>query len=172
MRVCNLKAAWRQSLHGRINSLLQDLSQLAPHPDRPDHKGPVFLSNHSSYTKPASYDGMLGSIMLENFLGAAFAEVANNNSDTMGGAVAACAFKNADVLELFSEYLEDRGEDKGEGQGTFARVKWQKTRDAFNLSAQDESRAAFEAGLPKRHKIESALAHYTRLLDLPAPAFA
>jgi hypothetical protein len=180
--VCNKNSRdQRQSLECVVSGLVRELEKLAPHPASP---APVSLPHHPLLSKTADYDSTLGMLMAENFLASAFLGAANQNDvsssasafDSLGAPALALDWSNA--IDAASEYLEERFTAPGEGQGSFARVKWASAKTLFN---QEPELAAYRRDLPQRQKIEAALAHYLRKLDrlsvtspapFPAPAAA
>lgn len=141
-----------------INGLVRELHELAPHP-AVNFSGPAFIKANALFNKAASYDSMLGAAMAENFLAGVFFDAANDNP-----AETSCAVNFNDAVDIASEYMEEQGE----GQGSFARVKWRSA-----TAAPAPGPEAWERDLPRRLNIESALAHYLRSYEsLPVPAFA
>lgn len=59
-----------------------ELAKLAPHPDKPDYNGALFIQTDSYFKPPAEYDGMMGSILMEAGLSMTFGESAGNVIDT------------------------------------------------------------------------------------------
>lgn len=163
----------RQSIECVINGLVRELSRLAPHPAA--SPGPAFLPKNSLFKKSADYDSTLGMLMAENFLSTAFLGAAvntNDNSSSTSATAPALALDWSNAIDAFSEYIEERGEDLGEGQGTLARVKWASAKTMFN---REPALAAYRRDLPARLKLEAALAYYLRKLErlsvtAPAPS--
>lgn len=117
-------------------------------------------------------------MILESFLGTAFLQAASGMEHQEWFAVAT-AVDWSNVMDAADEYMKDREKsriapDKGEGKGTFA--LWSKKRVAndFNRKSQEDAlTAAFERDLPRRLKIEQALASTLRQLEsLEAPSLA
>jgi len=155
------------SLECVVNSLVRELEKLAPHPASPA-PGPVFIAKHDLLKKPADYDSTLGMMMAENFLASAFFGAANQNDTVSSASAPALTLDWSNAMDAASEYLEDCGE----GQGSFARVKWKTAKAAFDA---EPALAAYRRDLPKRLKIEAALAHYLRKIEAlaaPAPSLA
>lgn len=59
------------NIEGEIKVLMKALADLAPHPDRPDYYGPLFISEDANFNPPT---------MLEGVLGAVFTNAANSNN--------------------------------------------------------------------------------------------
>ena len=152
-----LKAEFKlKTIEGRIKGLAKQLFQLAPHPENPDHSGPLFISLHSQFKPAAEYEGMLGSMMIESFLGEAFGEAANDNAVT--GAISAA---NLDVIaETLSEYMQER-EGQKRGKGTLALGEHRTICNSFNTES-DPVLAAYLADLDERLKIEETIAGLSR----------
>ncbi len=139
------------NIEGVIRNLMQQLEKLAPHPDRPHHKGPLFIQADSQFKPPADYDGMMGSLILDSMLGGAFSIAAS-------GAPA-----NIDIgtmADLASEYMTDRaGSQSGNAQLGQKRV----ICSAFNGKTQyDAMLTAFKRDLPRRLGLERWIAEYQR----------
>ncbi len=171
----NYQERQRQEVIGCITSLLNDLQKLAPHPEQPGNKGPLFIKNSSHFKVANDHDTMLGSMMMESMLGAAFSEAV---SETAGSWAQDFDFSNA--LDCYSEYITDVEGSKtnaqkiaAHGQGTLARLSSKPISASFNMrSTISEEMQAFMDDLPKRMKIERNLAYYAKQLDmLEHPAY-
>lgn len=169
----------RQTLQGVIAGLMGELAELAPHPDAPKNKGPVFLFSNPNLQTPSEYDGMLGSLLIQSMLGAAFTHAVSgleHAHGVQGGDISPALISNA--INAYSEYMKDRPRftpDTGEGKGTFALMSGKrKAANDFNGAAQESpAMEAFRRDLPRRLKIESALADACRKLEwLTSPAMA
>lgn len=169
----------RTSLLNTIASLAQQIQILAPHPEKPDYKGPLFVRSNSHARVASEHDGMLGTMMLEAITGAA---VSDALSDSLGSWSHSIDFANA--LECYSEYItdiegkrdqQDENHKRAHGQGTLARLSSKKIANSFNLRGSlSAGMQAFLDDMPKRMKLESNLAYYLRqleMLDAPMPAF-
>jgi len=165
--MCNktaLKAAFTiKTIEGRIQGLAARLYKLAPHPTRPDHSGPLFISLASNFKPAAEYDGMLGNLMLEGFLGTAFTGAANDNvvstTAQIGGFDA--------MVEGLSEYLEYSAKKKDaeqKGQGTFALGEHKTICNKFDTDDRDKWQS-FRADLQEREATEGAITGLCRTLD-------
>jgi len=145
-----------KTIEGRIKDLAGRLYKLAPHPTNPDHRGPLFISLNSAFKPAAEYEGMLGSVMLESFLGNVFSDAANDN-----GAASALTFMGSGNLDVFaetlSEYAEYR-EDQKRGQGTYALGEHKTICNEFNDEC-DEDMLAYNQDLAERVDIEETIAH-------------
>lgn len=167
----------RQAIVGKMAGLMKELQTLAPHPDCPDHNGPLFIKSNPNFKVANDHDGMLGSMMMESLLGTAFSEAV---SETAGSWTQ--DFDAAQALECYSEYITDiEGNTKraaAHGQGSLARMAGQSISGAFNArSSMSEAMMAFMDDMPKRMVIERTLAQYAKqleLLDAPktAPHYA
>ncbi|MBK6896982.1 MAG: hypothetical protein IPH06_10370 [Alphaproteobacteria bacterium] len=170
----------KQLLVGKITALAQHLQQLAPHPDRPGYKGPLFVKSNPNARIANERDGMLGAMMLEAMIGPAFSEAL---SDTCGEWTENIDF--AATMECYSEYITDIAGKQNEpseqhkrahGQGTMARMSGKSIANSFNLRGSiSAGMQSFLDDLPARLKVEKELAYYLRqleMLDAPAPVYA
>tara|TARA_B100001989_G_C24520067_1_gene455374 strand:- start:297 stop:860 length:564 start_codon:yes stop_codon:yes gene_type:complete len=154
-----------QAAMAAIMGLVGELKQLAPHPDRPDYNGPLFLQNSPAFKQSDEHDTMLGMMIMEAMIGSAFAEGAAETFGDWAG-----DFDAAATLECYSEYRSDiEGATQkvaAHGQGTLARLSGQSISGGFNLrSTIDPKMQAFFDDLPKRMKIEQSLAYYLKQLE-------
>ncbi len=145
-----------------ISGLMSELQHLAPHPDRPNYQGPLFLMNNAAFKQADEHDGMLGMMIMEAMIGSAFAEAV---SESFGEWLS--QFDAAAALECYSEYITDvEGSAQkvaAHGQGTLARMSGTSISNSFNMrSTLDEGMQAFLDDLPKRMKIEQTMAHYLK----------
>lgn len=173
-----LQNSQRQALIGKIGALAQQISQFAPHPDKPSYRGPLFIKSSPNARIASERDGMLGMMMMETMLAGAFSEAM---SDTFGEWT-----ENVDLaaaMECYSEYITDiegkRDEQhiRAHGQGTLARLSGKKIANSFNMRGSiSPGMQAFMDDLPARLQAEKELAYYLRQLELlnnaPAPAYA
>lgn len=180
-RAYNYTQAQQQAALTAIMGLMGELQHLAPHPDRPDYQGPLFLKNNAAFKQADEHDGMLGMMIMEAMIGSAFAEAAAETFGSWAG-----EFDAAAALECYSEYRTDvEGSAQkiaAHGQGTLARMSGTSISGAFNLrSTLDEGMQDFLDDLPKRMKIEQAIAFYaqqyeqatyTKAQPLAQPRFA
>ncbi len=165
----------RYTIAAKISTLMQDLQNLAPHPDQPNNKGPLFIGANPHFKAANDHDGMLGSMIMESLLGTAFAEAV---SETIGSWAQEVDLNS--VMECYSEYITDVEASKAaaHGQGTLARLSGKSISGSFNMrSTISEGMQAFMEDLPKRMEIERNLAHYAKqlsMLDAPqaAPQYA
>lgn len=169
----------KQILIGTIAGLVKELYKLAPHPDCPQYKGPLFIKT-SPHFKPADdRESMLGSMILEGVLGAAFSEavstLVNDAAEDLG--LPEINMPNIDisnVMDCYEEYISDiegKREDKElaakHGQGTMARMSGKSLSASFNMrSSISEGLQAFYDDLPKRMMIEKNMAYYAQQLDV------
>ncbi len=140
----------------QLQKLLKDLAKCAPHPDKPDHQGPLFLNKAADLEAPSEYDSMLGSLLMESFLGTSFASVA--------GECAAEAFSSVwNGAETASHIYQDRQRP--------AYALGQRRMIASNFNGEASKGPAYEcmmkaylADLPERLSIEKFMAHELRRL--------
>ena len=151
---------------GQIQTLLKELSKCAPHPDRPDQNGPLFLKQSADLKLADEHDSMLGMIAAESFLGSAFAEVASEAvSETIGSAWNAAEYSSAVLVDSH--------------RGSFSLGQRRAIANDFNGYANkpagyDAMMNAYLADLPQRMHLEKYLSHEVRRLyalrkNAPAP---
>ncbi|MCB1591544.1 MAG: hypothetical protein KDI90_03735 [Alphaproteobacteria bacterium] len=167
----------KQSLVGKIAGIVQKISQLAPHPDKPGHRGPLFAHSNPNARVASDHDGMLGMMMMETMLGTAFSDAM---SDTCGEWTENIDFTA--VMDCYSEYItdvagkNDEHHNQAHGQGTLARLSGKSIANSFNMRGSISSgMQAFLDDLPTRLQAEKELVYYLRqleLLDAPAPVYA
>lgn len=170
----------KQAIVGTIMGLMKELQTLAPHPDRPNYNGPLFINSNPNFKVANDHDGMLGSMIMETILGSAITEAFSENISDWAENIDV-----ANVMELYSEYLtdvEDRQKTDAHGQGTMARMSGKSISGGFNLRSNiSEGMQAFFEDLPKRMTIERNMAYYAKQLDqldnapqyaAPRPSFA
>lgn len=155
----------KQAIIGTIMALMQELKTLAPHPDRPNYHGPIFINSNPNFKVANDHDGMLGSMILEGLLGTAISEAFSENIADW-----AENFDIANTMELYSEYITDiEGSTQkiaAHGQGTMARMSGKSISGGFNLrSTISDDMQAFFDDLPKRMTIERNMAYYAKQLD-------
>ena len=168
----------KQALIGTIMGLMKELTYLAPHPDYPNFKGPLFIKSNSHFKIDSDHDGMLGSMIMEGILGAAFSDAVSDmcESTTQGFDLPKFNMPNIDataVIECYSDYITEIENDEKKkhiaehGQGTLARLSSKPLSKSFNMRAQiSEAMQAFYDDLPKRMMIEKNMAHYAGQLDM------
>lgn len=161
--------ARRQSIVCKINGLMQNLHRLALHPDSTHNTAPIFLQSNPYFKSISEHDSMIGSMMMEAFLGSAFAEVA---SDIVPDILEDWAqdFDIGNAIECYSEYISDTHEsaqkNAAHGQGSFAKMSGRSIAGNFNMnSSKALDKQKFMADMPERLKIEQSLAHYARELE-------
>lgn len=164
MRAVSYQDKQEQTIQGVMIGLLQDLQKLAPHPDSPQNRGPLFINSNPNFKLADKNDGMLGTMMMEALLGTAFSDAL---SDSLGSWTQEVDVSN--TMECYSEYLTDiEGKVRSiaaHGQGTLARLSGKSIAGSFNLrSTISEGLQAFYEDLPKRLEIERALAYYAKQL--------
>lgn len=164
----------RHAILGAVTKLMNELQTLAPHPDRADYNGPLFINNNPYLKAANDHDGMLGSMMMETLLGAAFSEAA---SEALGSwAQGVEGFDATQAMECYSEYLTDieKSTQKAaaHGQGTMARMAGKSIASAFNTRSQiSPALQAFYDDMPRRMSVEKSLNYHAKqLAQLDAPA--
>lgn len=147
-----------KTIEGRIRGFVERLYQLAPHPRRPDHRGPLFISLNSAFKPAAEYDGMLGNLMMESFLGAAFGDAVNDNH--VSKTLAEMGW--SDALSEYSQYQAEKKNADEKGRGSFSLGEHKTICNQFEQS--DASRAFF-VDLTEREAIEQTIAGLSREID-------
>lgn len=144
------------NIEGKMMGLVQQLEKLAPHPSRPDHKGPLFVQVDSAAKPSSDYDGMMGQMIFESMLGTAFASAV---SETFGEIAASADWSN--TADAASAYIQDRSHHASSYQiGQRHTIS-----GGFNtMAANDDLMAAYLKDLPRRMGLERWLAHYQRKL--------
>lgn len=140
----------------QIQNLMKELQKCAPHPDKPENSGPLFLQHDANHALPADYDGMLGLMMMESMLGTAFGSAAGELADSITS--------NMDKMaEAASTYMQDRAPKsiKIGGRRVIANDFNAIGARGPEYLAQME---AFMADLPARLHLEKWLAVETRRL--------
>jgi len=155
----------KQAIIGTIMGLMGELKNLAPHPERPNYHGPLFLSANPNFKTASEHDGMLGSMILETMMGTAISEAF---SEEMGSWAESIDVSN--LMEMYSEYITDvegsTQKTAAHGQGTMARMSGTSISGGFNLRSNiTEEMQAFFDDLPKRMTIERNMAYYAKQLD-------
>ncbi|MCB1563674.1 MAG: hypothetical protein KDJ75_08885 [Alphaproteobacteria bacterium] len=156
-------------IKGEISALMSALSHLAPHPDRPDESGLVFIRSTSGIRAPADYEGMLGSVLLEGVLSGAFDGSSGDGADVSG---TANTYPDTGMLmDAAGEYLKDRAEEPyghARGRGSFAACPHKTSCNSFEgLDARRQAlMEAFMADLPERMVIEGRIAADERDLSI------
>lgn len=160
---------------GVIAGLMQQLQTLAPHPETPDYKGPLFIGNNPAFKAANDQDSTLGMMMLEALVGTAFVDAIGESFGESAGAIAA-SVDVTKILECYSEYICDvEGQalkNAAHGQGTMARMSGVSISKGFNMRSQTSPQMqAFYEDLPRRMEIERGLSMaLTKLNQLAAPA--
>lgn len=170
---------------GAITSLMQQLQTVAPHPDTPDYKGPLFISNSSYFRAADDQDGMLGTMLLEGLVGVAFSDAIRETLNSNIGHHAGDMIASVDVsqaMECYDDYRSDVEEHTRRaaehGQGTMARLSGVSISKNFNArSTISAEMQAYMDDLPRRLQIERGLALAINKLNqlsnsVPAPAYA
>lgn len=163
----------KEALIGQITYLMKELQTLAPHPDRADYNGPLFINSNPNFKVANDHDGMLGTMIMESLLGTALSEAV---SEACGSWTQ--EFDASAALECYSEYITDieKSTQKAaaHGQGTMARLAGKSISNSFNMRSNiSEELQAFYNDMPKRMQVETQLAQCAKQLDMlsqPAPA--
>ncbi len=171
--------ARKQALIGTIAGLVKELGKLAPHPDFPNYKGPLFIKTNHHLKQANDRDGMLGSMIMEGILGAAFSQAVSDMAESAAqglGFDVQFDLPNIDVtalMDLYDEYITNIESDKqkeyiaAHGQGTLARMSGKSISNNFNMRATiSEGMQTFFDDLPKRMMIEKNMAYYAQQLDM------
>lgn len=161
----------QQAIIAQIQQLVKELNKCAPHPDRPDQNGPLFLQKDANHQLPSENDGMMGSLFMDSMLGTAFADVANDTTSQW-----ISSFERAS--ECASEYMQDRSSSSYQlGQrraiaGSFNNIG---SRGPEYVAMMD----AYMTDLPRRTSLEKWISHETRRLyalrknaPMPMPSMA
>ncbi|MCK5375206.1 MAG: hypothetical protein KAJ40_07970 [Alphaproteobacteria bacterium] len=165
----------KQALIGNIMGLMKELQNLAPHPDCPGYKGPLFIQSNPNFKLSDERDGMLGSMIMEGMIGAAFSEAVSGMIEdaTQQSFDLPAGVDFSNLADLYSEYITDVTASKerneyiaAHGQGTLARMSGKSISKGFNLRASiSENMQSFLDDLPKRMLIERNMAYYAKQLD-------
>jgi len=171
--------AQKQALIGTIAGLVKELGHLAPHPDCASYRGPLFIKGNPHFKPADDRGGMLGSMIMEGILGAAFAEAVTDMAESAAQNLGFdCEFEvpNIDItniMDCYDEYITHIQSDKekekiaAHGQGTMARMSGKSISGGFNMRATiSEPMQAFYDDLPKRMMIEKNMAYYAQQLDM------
>ena len=155
----------RNAIIGNITALMKQLHKLAPHPDQPLNKGPLFIKSNPYFKVANDHEGMLGGMIMEGILGTAFSEAV---SDSFGSWTQ--DFDANAVMELYSTYITEIEEDDekiaAHGQGTLARLSEKPISKNFNLRSRiNQAMQAFMDDMPKRLRTERDLAFYAKKLE-------
>ena len=147
-----------------IRGLSAQLNKLSP--DRANSfKG---LQNH--FKAPASYEGMLGSVMVEGFLSTAFGDaLANDNSIGANAALYALECNLPDIAEQFGEEREKKTDDDthnnfGRGRGSIALYERLKSKPIF-AQAADPFKAEYFKNERACEEIEQSIAANLRIYE-------
>lgn len=158
----------QKNIEAMMMDVMKQLQKLAPHPDRPEYRGPLFVSLDSSHTPAAEYDGMLGSLMLESVLGAAFSQAVSDNFGSWAGQI-----DWSNTADCASQYWQERHANSNYTLGSRKVIAGDFNRSALRKHMMQ----AYLHDLPRRMGLERFLAAYQRKLfalrkQAPAAAFA
>jgi len=152
-----------KQIEGQIRGAVAQLYTLSP-----DGHGPAFISLNSAFKPAAEYDGMLGSLMIDSFLGTVFAEAALNDNNAVTAIISSV---DNNALEMAAEFVEERSEDHkddkthnnfGRGRGSIALCERMGSKPAFNLHA-DADPSLHNQG--PRQNLESHIAALQRKVE-------
>lgn len=146
----------QQKIIAQIQKILQDLQQCAPHPDKPDQTGPLFLQGSDYFKLPDENDSMLGAIAADQAIGSAFASVAS--------ASAANTFDTVTrVLDTASSVYGDR-QQKPFQIGSKNMIAAHFNGHAKRSPEYQAMMQAYQRDLPQRLSLEKFLSHEMRRL--------
>lgn len=158
-------------IEGVMLGLMKVLCNMAAHPDRPHLSGPLFaqIAPDSKLRPAPDYDGMLGSMFFDSFLGSAFSGASSGTSATR-------SFDWSLMADAYSEYMQDHKTSSPDYK------LGQKSMISSNFNDRSSLFEAYFRDLPRRLGIEKWLATYQRKLyslrkqarlnPSPATAFA
>ena len=159
--MADLSVIEKKNIEGVMMGLMRELEKLAPHPDHPENQGPLFVRVGSQYETPAEYEGLLGSVIMESFLGTAFADAASAQPGSWTQVFSSLEFSDtADVVGQYNEERYNIGQKKAISAQFNKNSIWQHMMGAYLRD------------LPKRLGIERWIAEYQRkLYALPKHAY-
>lgn len=162
----------QQAVIAQIQQLVKELNKCAPHPDRPDQNGPLFLQKDANHQLPSENDGMLGSMLMDGMLGSAFTSVANDTASEWVN-----SFQNA--VECTSEYAQDRSGNNHYQIGQRRVIAGNFNNIGSRGPEYTAMMNAYQADLPRRLSLEKWISHETRRLyalrknaPMPMPSMA
>lgn len=152
------------SMMGVMKGVRQEISQLAPHPDRPDHKGSLSVKDDARGAANDDRNATLGSMMIESFIGANFGVAIG---DALGLPEFAQNIDWGNAIEIYDEARFDwnNTDAKNNNKNSFS--------DQFNVtarpknfkSAEDKAWERYLNDLPNRRVLEQSLSSLSRDLD-------
>ncbi|MGZ9109249.1 MAG: hypothetical protein ACXW4B_10585 [Micavibrio sp.] len=142
------------NLMGAMKGVRQEISTLAAHPDRPDHKGPLSVQDDSRAAANDDRNAALGSMLIEAFIGAQFG-VAIGDALNMPEWAKAVDWGNA--VDVYDEYRTDQGSHSDNFNKT--------ARPAVTKSAEDMAWDRYLQDLPNRRVLEQNLSALSRAMD-------
>lgn len=159
----------KHQLMGQMRGLLTQLSHLAPHPDRPHHRGALFTALPGWCRLPSAADGLAGQVVMQSLLGAAFADASSLTTTAAPTDSPLDANALMTTLEAYDTYRSETTESlqhkAAHGQGTLARMSGVSIKGSFNLRSHiSPGLQAFLEDMPARLKIEGQLAWCLRRL--------
>ncbi|MEM7618612.1 MAG: hypothetical protein AAF244_04425 [Pseudomonadota bacterium] len=140
----------KKHIEGVLFAMMKELQTLASHPDKSHSEGPDFIQIDSYYAPDAEYDGMIGSMILENTLGSAFT-------------IAAEGINWGDAIECASNYMQDRG-TKTIRLGQKNTISSSFNRNGLSDAVREQMLQSYLQDLPKRKGIERWIAESQRKL--------
>ncbi len=152
----------RLTVTGAMRGVERQVAALAPNPDRPDHRGLLFVKTDSRGTAPGSHDGLMGSLLLDCLTGGLLSQAF---SEALHMPAAAQGMDWGTVADITDEIWTDRRSSNenfelGE-RGTMTRAFNRRMSDPF----ADRLRAAWISDLPERQRLEARYAALSRTLD-------
>lgn len=161
----------QQAIIAQIQQLVKELQKCAPHPDKPEQNGPLFLQQDANHQLPDESDSMLGSALMDTVLGGAFSLAAN---DTTGNLIN--SFER--TADCASQYMQDR-QTNGFGLGQRNVIAGNFNSIGSRGPEYEAMMDAYQADLPTRMSLEKWISHETRRLyalrknaPMPMPSMA
>lgn len=152
------------SMMGVMKGVRQEISQLAPHPDRQDQKGPLSVKDDARGAANDDRNATLGSMLVESFIGANFG-VAIGDALNLPEFMRGIDWGNA--VEIYDEarYDWNNTDARNDNKNSFS--------DQFNVtsrpknfkSAEDKAWERYLNDLPNRKVLEQSLSSLSRDLD-------
>ncbi len=150
---------------GVMKGVRQELSQLAPHPDRPGHKGAVLVRDDPRGAANDDRNSTLGSMIIESFLGMHFGTTI---ADSLNMPECARAIDWGNAVDLYDEANHDwnNGQKRATAEGgSFSDMFNITTRPKIHQSAEDKAWERYLQDLPSRKVMEQSLSALSRDLD-------
>lgn len=160
-----------KAIENDIRALTQTLSKLAPHPTKGQS---AFIALNDAFKPAADYEGMVGNMLIDGFLGEVFNDTAANDN----------VFSNIinsidyNMLEMAAHYADEIGKDAGKdhkddkthnnfgrGRGSVALYERRSTQDIFKRHAAYPKTGSYLRDLKARYMIEQSIAMLTHELN-------